>query len=85
MTPITDAQRAGSDAAQALTDLRKDGHPEAVRMTVLWLDALIAQHQAHALTAPADKLAANQLRTQQIVALRDALTSPANGGTGFIF
>lgn len=85
MKPVTDVSLAGQEVAEVFVDLCKSRHSEAYLQVVQWLDALIAQHQAHALTAPADKLAANQIRTQQIVALRDALTSPANGGTGFIF
>lgn len=84
MKPVTDITEAGKSTAEAHAALLKQRHTDAYRMTVEWLDALTAQHQAHAVTAPADRLADGQLRIQHLLALRNALVS-TNGSTGFVF
>ena len=84
MRPITDVTEAGKAAAEAHANLMKQRHTDAYRLMVEWLDALAAQHQAHALTMPVERLADNQVRTRQLIALRDAMVVQ-NGSMGFVF
>ena len=84
MKPITDITEAGKAVAEAHADLMKHRHTEAYRLMVQWLDALAAQHQAHAVTVRPDRLAESQLRIQHLIALQGALVVQ-NGSTGFVF
>lgn len=84
MRPITDAVEAGKAAADAHAELKKHRHSEPYRLTVDWLDALAAQHQAQAVTMQPEKLAENQIRIRHLIALRDALVAQT-GSTGFVF
>ena len=84
MRPITDVTEAGKAAADAHAELKKHRHSEPYRLTVDWLDALAAQHQAQAVTMQSEKLAENQVRIRHLIALRDALVAQT-GATGFVF
>lgn len=84
MRPVTDVTEAGKAAADAHAELTKHRHSEPYRLTVDWLDALAAQHQAQAVTMQPEKLAENQVRIRHLIALRDALVAQT-GSTGFVF
>ena len=85
MKPLTDPVEAGKAVAEAHADLQKQRHADTYRCVVVWLDALTAQHQAHAVTLPAERLADNQLRIRHLIALREALASTQCNNTGFVF
>lgn len=84
MSPITDAGAAHTAATAAYADLRAHDSAPAYKAVVAWLEALAAQQQAHMTSCAADRLPRAQLRLQQLVALRDALT-PGDTGTGHVF
>lgn len=85
MTPVLDAEAARRDASAAASDLRQHRASEPYKRAVAWLDALIAQNQAHMTNCAPDKLADQQTRLKQLIALRDALAAPGGATTGFVF
>ena len=81
----TDAGATYAAAQSAYADLcgHRDSH--AYRAVLDWIEALGVQQQALMATCPRDKLADVQTRLRQLVALRDALAAPGDGGTGHVF
>lgn len=84
MTPVLDTELARKESAAIVSDLRQHGKSEGYRLTIKWFDALIAQYQAQMINSPAEKLQAYQLRIQQLIALRGALTGPGGASSGFV-
>lgn len=85
MKPHTDTGCAHSEAEEAYVALREHCSGSSYQAVVTWIEALAVQQQAEMASCKPEKLVNAQVRLRQLVALRDALTAPADrAGTGHV-